>query len=252
MSPQDAKCAYDTQGYVHIPNALVREELRRVQSAFRKAEDGQALRDLLNQDDCFVDLVDHPAWLPIVQAIVGDDVQLRYLTGGVVKPKSGSGSGWHCDLSELSCVDLTESIIMTKLFLYLEAVPENGACLACVPGSHRYEMGHPLPEIETHADMPHHVKMVAQPGDAVLMNGYTWHARFHNNSDVPRRIVESSYIHAWMKTQFEFGKLTPRIQEKILSSHNRRQLFGVAEHGLSDWERRLEGIARYQPIEVGV
>jgi ectoine hydroxylase-related dioxygenase (phytanoyl-CoA dioxygenase family) len=223
-----------------------------VQSAFQKAQESKNLRNLLNQDDCFIDLVDHPAYLPIVRAIVGDDIQLRYINGGLVKPQSDSGSGWHCDLSQLKGVYLPEAIIMTKLFVYLEPVPENGACLACVPGSHRYEMGHPLPDINTHEDMPHHVKMIAQPGDAVLMNGYTWHARFHNNSDTPRRVIESSYIHAWMKTQFEFDDLSTRVQEQILSSHNRRQLFGVPEPGQTDWQRRLEDSPPYQPVEVGI
>jgi phytanoyl-CoA hydroxylase len=252
MTPQQAKNTYDTQGYVNIPNALAGDELQRVQSAFQKAQESKNLRNLLNQDDCFIDLVDHPAYLPIVRAIVGDDIQLRYINGGLVKPQSDSGSGWHCDLSQLKGVYLPEAIIMTKLFVYLEPVPENGACLACVPGSHRYEMGHPLPDINTHEDMPHHVKMIAQPGDAVLMNGYTWHARFHNNSDTPRRVIESSYIHAWMKTQFEFDDLSTRVQEQILSSHNRRQLFGVPEPGQTDWQRRLEDSPPYQPVEVGI
>lgn len=252
MTPQEAKNAYDAQGYVHIPNALSGEELQRIQDAFRKAEENNAIRDLLNQDDCFLSLVDHPSWLPIVQAIVGDDIQLRYITGGIIKPSSDAGSGWHCDLSDIKGVYLPDSVIMTKLFVYLEEVPENGACLACVPGSHRYEMGHPLPDIQAHEDMPNHVKMVAQPGDAVLMNGYTWHARFHNQSTIPRKVIESSYIHSWMKTQFEFENFLPHIQEKILASHNLRQLFGLAQDGQSDWGRRLEGVTPFQSVEVGV
>ena len=252
MTPQEAKDAYDAQGYVHIKNALSGEELQRVQTAFYKAEEHNTLRDLFNQDDCFIDLVDHPAWLPIVHAIVGDDIQLRYLRGGIVRANADSGSGWHCDLSNLTGVYLPDSIIMTKLFVYIDPVPENGACLSFVPGSHRYAMGHPLPDIDTHDAMSHHVKMVAEPGDAVLMNGYTWHARFHNGSDTPRKAIESSYIHAWMKTQFEFDDLSPRVQKIILADHNRRQLFGVPEPVQTDWQRRLENSSPYQPVEVGI
>ena len=252
MTPQQAVNTYDTQGYVHIQNALSGTELQRVQTAFYKSEESNALRDVLNRDDCFIDLVDHPAWLPIIQAIVGNDIQLRYLRGGVIKPNSDSGSGWHCDLSQIKSVYLPDSIIMTKLFLYIDAVPENGACLSCVPGSHRYEMGHPLPDIDTHEAMPHHVKMVAKPGDAVLMNGYTWHARFHNGSDTPRKVIESSYIHAWMKTQFGFDDLSPHAREIIMADHNRRQLFVVPDPDQTDWQRRLKGSESYQPIEVGI
>ncbi len=252
MTPQQARNAYDTQGYVFIPEALKGDELQRIQNAFQKADENKALKNLLNQDECFLNLVDHPAWLPIIQAIVGDDIQLRYMQGGIVRPFSDSGSGWHCDLSHMKGVYLPDSIIMTKLFVYLEAVPENGACLACVPGSHRYDLGHPLPDIQAHEDMPHHVKMIAQPGDAVLMNGYTWHARFHNKSNMPRKVIESSYIHAWMKTQFQVEDFSPAIQEKILSTHNLRQLLGVPEPGQTDWQRRLQNSPSYQPVEVGV
>lgn len=252
MTPQQARNAYDAQGYVHIPQALHGEELKQVQTAFRLAEENNTLRDILNQNDCFVNLVDHPAWLPIVQAIVGDDVQLRYIRGGIVKPNSDSGSGWHCDLSNIKGVYLPDSIIMTKLFVYIEDIPKEGACIAFVPGSHRYEMGHPLPDIDSHEAMPHHAKMVVKAGDAVLMNGYTWHARFHNRSDQPRKVIESSYIHAWMKTQFEFDDLAPHVQKQIMASHNRRQLFGVPEPGKTNWQRRLENSTPYQSVEVGI
>ena len=239
MSPSEAKRQYDAQGYVIIRGALQGDELKRVQNAFDRAAENDALGDVMNQDDVFVDMVDHPALLPIVRAVVGEDAQLRYGRGGLIKPNTDTGSGWHCDLSGIGGIDLPESIIMTKLFTYLETVPENGACLACVPGSHRYEMGHPLPDLANHEDMPHHVRMVAEAGDAVLMNGFTWHARFHNGSDIPRKVLEYSYIHSWMKTQYEFSKFSEHVQQLIMSSHNRRQLFGVSEPGIQDFERRL-------------
>jgi ectoine hydroxylase-related dioxygenase (phytanoyl-CoA dioxygenase family) len=94
--------------------------------------------------------------------------------------------------------------------------------------------------------------MVVQAGDSVLFNGYTWHARFHNRSNQPRKVLEYSYIHSWMKTMYEFDELSPHLQALILKSHNRRQLFGVPEPGQSDWERRLEGASAYQAVEVGI
>ena len=81
MRPEEAKAEYDAQGYVHIQNALEGEELVRLQAAFSRAEEQGTLRNILSQDDLFVDLVDHPSWLPIAQAIVGDDLLFRkYIT----------------------------------------------------------------------------------------------------------------------------------------------------------------------------
>jgi len=252
MTAEEARQQYAMQGYVLIRDALAPEELERVRAAFHRAAEKKALREILDQDEVFLDMVDHPVLLGVVRAVVGEDAQLRYAQGGIVPAEAGAGSGWHCDLSGLLGVYMPESIVMTKLFTYLEDVPENGACLSLVPGSHRYPMGHPLPDIAAHEEMPHHVKMVVRAGDAVLMNGYTWHARFPNLSDRPRKVLEYSYTHAWMKTFYQFRDFTPRVQELILQSHNRRQLFGLPEPGRSDWERRLEGSEPYRPVEVGV
>lgn len=252
MTTQQAKQEYDAQGYVLIRGVLKSKELKQVQMAFDQAAEKGALGDLLNQDDIFVDMVDHPVLFPVIQAIVGDDVQLRYARGGIIKPNTNSGSGWHCDLSGILGIDMPDSLIMTKLFTYLADVPEDGACLGLVPGSHRYEIGHPLPDIRAHEDMPHHAKMVVQAGDAVFFNGYTWHARFHNRSTQPRKVLEYSYVHSWMKTMYEFDDFSPHVQEVILKSHNRRQLFGVPEPGQSDWKRRLEGCPPYHRMEVGI
>ncbi|MDA0840205.1 MAG: phytanoyl-CoA dioxygenase family protein [Planctomycetota bacterium] len=239
MTPEQARNQYDAQGFIHFPGALAGAELAEIQECFERAAKEKALGDLLNREPRFLSLIDHPAWFPAIRAVVGEDVMLRYLTGGIIPARAEIGSGWHCDLSTIRAINLPESIIMTKLFVYLADVPEDGACLAVVPGSHRYQMGHPLPDIARHEDMPHHRKLVMKAGDAVLMSGYTWHARFHNRSDHARKVLESSYIHFWMKTQYELNDFKPEVQERILASHNLRQLFGVQEPGVSDWERRL-------------
>jgi len=112
MDSQKARAAYDAQGFVYMPGALQGDLLEQVQAAFERAAEKKALPDLLNQDDVFLDLVDHPAWFSVVRVVVGDDVQLRYIRGGVVQPNTDSGSGWHCDLSGLNGVYLPDSVIM--------------------------------------------------------------------------------------------------------------------------------------------
>tara|TARA_B100000686_G_scaffold349899_1_gene444365 strand:- start:97 stop:876 length:780 start_codon:yes stop_codon:yes gene_type:complete len=246
-----ARQQYDSQGFVYIPGALSEEEVQRVGTALDRATENEALYEILGQDEVFVDMVDHPAIFPIVRAVVGEDVQLRYAWGGVRQAMSDSGGGWHCDLGHINGVDLSDSLIMTKVYVYLVDVPENGATLAIVPGSHRFEMGHPLPDIAEHEDMPHHVKLVARAGDAVLFNGYCWHARFHNRSTQDRKVLEYSYVHSWMRTRYDYRDFPEHIQQSMTQSHDRRQLFGVPEPGVNDWERRLEGDERYETVEKG-
>ena len=86
MDPQKASAAYDAQGYVYIPGTLQGDLLEQVQAAFDRAAEEKALQDLLNQDDIFLDLVDHPAWFSVARDVVGGDVQLRYIRGGSSSP----------------------------------------------------------------------------------------------------------------------------------------------------------------------
>lgn len=244
ITSEKAREQYDSQGFVFIPGALSEEEVERVGEAVDRAAANDTLYDVLGQDEIFVDMVDHPAIFPVVRAVVGDDVQLRYAWGGVRNAMADSGGGWHCDLSHITGVELSTSLIMTKVYVYLVDVPEDGATLAIVPGSHHFQMGHPLPDIAEQEDMPDHVQLVAKAGDAVLFNGYCWHARFHNRSTQNRKVLEYSYVHSWMRTGYDYRDFPNHIQQLMTQSHDRRQLFGIPEPGVKDWERRLEGTSR--------
>ena len=89
-----ARQQYDSQGFVYIPGALSEEEVQRVGTALDRAAENEALYEILGQDEVFVDMGDHPAIFPIVRAVVGEDVQLRYAWGGVRQAMSDSGGGW--------------------------------------------------------------------------------------------------------------------------------------------------------------
>ena len=54
-----------------------------------------------------------------------------------------------------------------------------------------------------------------------------------------------------MRTAYDYKDMLPHTQQLMTQSHDRRQLFGVPEPGVGDWERRLEGSEPYVPIEVG-
>ena len=83
ITSEKAREQYDSQGFVFIPGALSEEEVERVGEAVDRAAANDTLYDVLGQDEIFVDMVDHPAIFPVVRAVVGDDVQLRYAWGGV-------------------------------------------------------------------------------------------------------------------------------------------------------------------------
>ena len=261
MTNEKARQEYNSQGFVFMPGAVSSEQVDRLNYAVDRAaakdknynanEPKFTINNVLGENEIFIDMVDHPKIFPTVRAVMGDDVQLRYASAGLVKPGFESGGGWHCDLSDITGVYLPDSLIMIKVFTYLVDVPDDGATLAIVPGSHRFEMGHPMPDIKKHEDMPHHVTFPAKAGDAVLFNGYCWHARFHNRSGVERKVLEYSYCHSWMNTMYDYRELPDHIQQAMLKTHDRRQLFGVPEPEVNDWHRRLEGEIQHLAAQVG-
>ena len=81
---------------------------------------------------------------------------------------------------------------MTKVYTYLADGPRERRHPCPCSRQSPLRNGSPLPDIAEHEDMPHHVKLVAKAGDAVLFNGYCWHARFHNRSNCDREVLEYS------------------------------------------------------------
>ena len=111
---------------------------------------------------------------------------------------------------------------MTKVSTYLTDVPENGATFGIVPGSHRFPLGQPLPDIAEPEEMPCHVCFPVKAGEALLFNGYFWHPRFHNRSQLDRIVLEYSYVHSWIRAQYDWREMPPDIREAVTRTHNRR------------------------------
>ena len=178
---------------------------------------------------------------PAVHRIVGDDVQVRSLRGVKVGPQ-GAGRGWHREVAGMLGVHHPASTLCVQVFIPLDDAPEDGASIAAVPGSHRFKPDLPFPDITHIEEMPHHVVLRTRAGTAVILNGNLWQARTHNRSDAPRRFLEYTYIHCWMRQTLP--DLSPHATEVASSSHNLAQLFGIRmdkQDAKWYWGRRVEG-----------
>jgi phytanoyl-CoA hydroxylase len=232
---------YEAQGYLVIDDALGLAELDRVRNAFERAEINNGLEDLPNRDDAFIHLAEHPVVFPSVHRIVGDNVQVRSLRGLKIEPDS-AGRGWHRELGSILGVHHPNSTIYTQVFFHLDNVPENGSCLAVVPGSHRFKAELPFPDITYIEEMPHHVPLRVAAGSAVVLHGNIWQARTRNRSITPQRFLEYNYIHCWMRQALP--TLTPHATEVVSSTHNLSQLFGIRTTEMNAnwyWGRKIEG-----------
>jgi ectoine hydroxylase-related dioxygenase (phytanoyl-CoA dioxygenase family) len=242
MTPQQ-RLSWDTFGYVVVENALLPSVLQRAQQAFdnelervaaapatpakRPGDKRVWIQNLLDLDEVFVELVDHPALLPVLEGAIGDDLVLTLVQAFAYPPSDRSFTPWHSDLGHFVGIDLTRQAYFARVMIYLSDVGEDGGCFAYVPGSHRLDVATIVspPVFEDPEMMPQHVKFPGPAGTAIVFNAYGWHTALPNKSEATRKCLQYGYCHAWV--QFLNTAKAPHDVERLATTGLRRQLFGL-------------------------
>jgi len=156
--------------------------------------DGSALHRLafVPLDEIFLDLVDHPATLPVVTALLGWNIYLYHCHLDVHPPLRGSGLPvwrWHQDGGRQN-LDLAppRPRLSVKVAYFLTDVrsADDGAMLL-IPGSHTRDVlerptdGSVLPV----GSEP----LLVRAGSAVVFDRRLWHARGDNLSSQTRKVL---------------------------------------------------------------
>ena len=241
----EAQLQYENQGFLHLPGIIDPSLVGRVRGAFDRAADRHGLEshggfydlpDILDEDDCFVDLVDLPAMLPILLMAVGPDIQLNHTHARVFPPGKTHTAPWHSDLAEVVGVDLAHSHnFFAKVHYFFEDLSPDQGCLAFIPGSHRLPQDAPRPAVDERS--PAVRKVVPKAGDAVLFNTHCLHMALDNTSPRARKSLIYAYSHFWVKN---YANAVPRDLDRLATTRLRRQLFGVEEPGVSYFDQRVD------------
>jgi hypothetical protein len=252
----DQRLQYENQGFLHLPGIIPPDLVERVRRAFDAAAaryhdewkalvaQGKAsaaffdIPDILDQDGCFVELVDLPGLLPVLLTAVGADIQLNHTHARVFPPGKTFTAPWHSDLADVLGIDLAHSLnFFVKVHFYFEDLLPNQGCLAFIPGTHRLPPDYPRPQIEDIEHSPAVVKIVPKAGDCVLFNTHCLHMALDNTSPKTRKSLIYAYSHFWVKN---YANGVPRDLEKYATSRLRRQMFGVEEDGVSYFDQRYD------------
>jgi ectoine hydroxylase-related dioxygenase (phytanoyl-CoA dioxygenase family) len=232
---------YEANGYLVVAGALSGEELARVRAAAERAEAAwradparpglrnsnlQQVQAILEYDDLFLDLLDHPRVFPLVHALLGDQVSMIDHDYFISPPHSRSHARWHHDVG-MPGVYHPRSTLMVKVFYLLTDVGPEGGATALLPGSHRFPPDFAYPRPDNPGEMPGHVRMAHPAGAAFLFNGRTYHAALDNESDQPRRVIIMNYGHFWMKP-WQGYEASGRLKKEAATAV-RRQLLGVGD-----------------------
>jgi ectoine hydroxylase-related dioxygenase (phytanoyl-CoA dioxygenase family) len=193
--------------------------------------------DLVAHARVFADLAEHPAVLPSIEALLGDDVILSNFTANTALPGSGSMNA-HCDQSTVMPEPWTDTWAMNAIWCLHDTDEENGAT-RYLPGSHEFTSFDQVPD-DPKAGMK---SFAASVGSVILMHGRLWHTSGENRSaDRDRALLFAFYTAGFLRPQTNWWRtlsdevveqLSPRM--KALCSLD----FGNLGHGgyLADWTR---------------
>ncbi|MEK7747771.1 MAG: phytanoyl-CoA dioxygenase family protein [Nitrospirota bacterium] len=248
---------FETQGFVHLPGVIPADLVTRVKKTFDSAaelhraewemlpDEHRArapyydIPDILDVDDAFVDLADLPSIWPLLLKAIGTDIQLNHTHARIMFPGKTFTASFHSDLVQLQGINLaTSPHFFAKVHFYFEDLDPEQGCLGFIPGSHFLPAtNNPKPPVDEPENSSVTVRIVPKAGDAVLFNTHCRHMAFDNRTNRPRKSLIYAYSHFWLKN---YANAQPSDLERLATTKERRQLFGVDTPDVSYLDQRLD------------
>jgi ectoine hydroxylase-related dioxygenase (phytanoyl-CoA dioxygenase family) len=241
MNAED-RYLFDLQGYLTIPGALSPAQLTRLNELIDEGIANETpgdmrthrFGDLLDRDPAFLELIDNPAVVAVLEQIIGRDFRLDHTYADVIRAGEGPiGTVLHGGMvpfrpSEYYMVTNGEihSGLVAVAFNLKDVGPQDGG-FACVPGSHKSAFA--FPEQWKHLSELHPcVRRVTGPaGTAIVFTEAMVHGTLPWRGQDERRTAFYKYSPAavsWAADYYDptdYKGLTPR-QRAILESPNAR------------------------------
>lgn len=237
MDMAEALESFDRDGFLVIPEAIEATHATQINSILDEIADESPdkihnVADILGLHDRFLDLIDLPAVLPVIQAKLGNNIWVNHSHLNINPPdrrvngrKKDAGYGWHRDGGKIN-QDLPKPgpLLSIKIGFCLSDLSELGRGQTYViKGSHKTGQKPPgnasLPETATPVRL--------QPRSAILFDRRMIHSiRSANESDMTRKVVFIQYAHRWM------CPVDAMTVEHLFERCNpvRRQLLGLSQN----------------------
>ena len=166
------------------------------------------LRFPMVRDRFFLDLIDLPSTMPLVERVLGPACILHLQNGIVMFPaRRHQQSAFHQDFRPW----LNGADVSLNVFLFVDAfAPENGATIV-VPGSHRDEQRTSEAELERSA-----VQLSGAAGTALVFDSRLWHKGGTNSATEPRRAINMQYTRAFIRQQVDYARCLPEGEYEAL------------------------------------
>ncbi|RYG23192.1 hypothetical protein EON82_14775, partial [bacterium] len=181
---EDELARFGQDGFLLLPKAvdasavakLIEATERVAASEGSKAGGGGIfLRHLMDKDQSFFGLLEHPRFLPLARLMLGPMVRVLPLTARIAVPgEKNQQVEWHIHqrLVPRPLPPFFSQPVVLDTLIYLDDVDEETGPLQVVPGSHHVTQE----EIPSkNGDLDRQITLMPKAGDAIMLHGNVWH-----------------------------------------------------------------------------
>lgn len=191
-------------------------------------------------DDAFLEVLEHPVMLDVVDRTVGPTATLHLQNGFSLPPIADSGDtsdvfqlAFHPDFPRY----LNGYLASVNVMLAVDAFTANNGGTLVVPGTHQRAERPSTEYLEARA-----VPVECPAGSLVVFDSTLWHAAGRNHSDRDRKAINHQFTRSWLKPQIDYVRALPAELSERLSERTRKLL---------GWDTRVVTALDeyYQPAE---
>ena len=257
----DQRKRWKTDGYLVLKGVLSPDEVQALlatvdamDAEFRKGENvtDESLfdkRNVMEDNDIFVNLMDHQVTFPIVRELMGDFIQLS-MSEVIVRPPNPKDPGYlHTDGGQAMRtirVSRSSSPLQVKIHYFLTDLAErDSGNFTVVPGSHNRTF--PETGVKDGPYIPEAVQLRVKAGDAAVFPHALWHGVASNRSDQPRKTLIYCYSHQCFRP-FDYEKASRELLERC-TPRQRRLIGDIGEwkpgsyfYSPGDQEKLIDGV----------
>jgi ectoine hydroxylase-related dioxygenase (phytanoyl-CoA dioxygenase family) len=227
---------FECFGYILIEDVLTPQECDDVLAAATRLHSGRSKEKLLQigkgfeHEPAIENLIDHPAVLPKVRALLGDRFVLQ-AAWCTVQPAGSQSVGWHQDGSsafDFKNLGYPVPLLQLRASYHLtdQSEPYMGNMMM-IPGSHRSRLN--LPDSvkrEVNACAVQQILCVKRGSVLIFHNG-VWHSPMPNNRDFDRYNMHFIYSPPWLRrsdrdaTDPAFLQQTTPLRRALMGDYDR-------------------------------
>jgi hypothetical protein len=206
-------------------------------------------RNVMEEHDLFVSLMDHPVTFPLVLELMGPYIQLS-MSEVIVRPPNPEGPALlHTDggqaMRQIRVTDDSLPLQIKIQYFLTDVDARDSGNFTVVPGSHRRAF--PSGGFEAGPYIPEALQLCVQAGDAAIFPHAMWHGYVRNHSSRTRKSLIYCYSHHCFRC-FDYRQASPELLARC-TPRQRRLIGDIGEwkygsyfYSPSDQEALMRGL----------